>query len=366
MATIIKVHVKSGIRYRVLIRRKGQPTLRATFMRKADAEEWARREECDMVAGRKIKGYGDRKRTVADLIDRYVDAELPGPKEAPQRKTQLLWWRERIGNIRLPDLTAQIIAEYRDTLTATPIQFKKSSRPRSNANVRQYLSSLSHLFNTAKREWKWADHNPVADVRKPKPSRGRVRFLSEPEFRGLVVNCLQSEYKPLYNAVVIAIYTGMRYGEQMRLTCADVDLAHKVIRLEETKNDERRTVPLVDEALAVIKLMAKVKHKPSDLLFPGAHKPEQPADVRKFFEIARDAAEIKNLRWHDLRHTCASYAVMSGASLVEVAELLGHKDLQTTRRYSHLSQKHTRSVVERMAEKFGVPREDDPEAQHGE
>ena len=356
MATIIKIVIKSGIRYRVLIRRTGQPTLRATFAKKTDAQEWARREESDILAGRRIKGYGDRKRTVGELIDRYIEAGLPGPKEAPQRKTQLLWWKARIGHMRLSDITPQEIAKHRDILAATKIQFSTSTRARSSANVRYYLVALSHAFNTAKREWKWADHNPVADVKKPRPLRGRVRFLSEPEFRALVENCAKSKYHLLYNAAVIAIYTGMRYSEQMRLSWADVDITHEVIRLEETKNGERRTVPMVGEALMAIDEMAKQKHKLDDLLFPGALNPHQPADVRKFFEIAREAAGIKDLRWHDLRHTCASYAVMSGASLVEVAELLGHKDLQTTRRYSHLSQTHVRGVAQRMADKFGVPK----------
>lgn len=356
MATIIKTVIKSGIRYRVLIRRARQPVLRATFSRKADAEEWARREEADIIAGSRIRGFADRKRTVGELIDRYIEAGLPGPKEAPQRKAQLLWWKERIGDLKVSDLTPQEIATHRDRLAATKIPRKDGARPRSSSTIRNYLITLSHLFSVAKREWRWATTNPVSDVRKPSPAPGRVRFLSAEELRSLLDHCAASRYALLRNAVLLSVYTGMRYSEEMTLSWADVDLTHKVIRLNETKNGTRRSVPLIGEALTVIEEMANPEHPRDALLFAGPLTPHQPADVSKHFEVACHAAGIADFRWHDLRHCFASYCTMSGASLTEVAALLGHKSIQMSARYSHLSPEHSRGVAQRMADKFGVPK----------
>ena len=356
MATIIKTVIKSGIRYRVLIRRARQPVLRATFSRKADAEEWARREEADIIAGSRIRGFADRKRTVGELIDRYIEAGLPGPKEAPQRKAQLLWWKERIGDLKVSDLTPQEIATHRDRLAATKIPRKDGARPRSSSTIRNYLITLSHLFSVAKREWRWATTNPVSDVRKPSPAPGRVRFLSAEELRSLLDHCAASRYALLRNAVLLSVYTGMRYSEEMTLSWADVDLTHKVIRLNETKNGTRRSVPLIGEALTVIEEMAQQAPLRDALLFAGPLTPHQPADVSKHFEVACHAAGIADFRWHDLRHCFASYCTMSGASLTEVAALLGHKSIQMSARYSHLSPEHSRGVAQRMADKFGVPK----------
>ena len=356
MATIIKTVIKSGIRYRVLIRRARQPVLRATFIRKADAEEWARREEADIIAGSRIRGFADRKRTVGELIDRYIEAGLPGPKEAPQRKAQLLWWKERIGDLKVSDLTPQEIATHRDRLAATKIPRKDGARPRSSSTIRNYLITLSHLFSVAKREWRWATTNPVSDVRKPSPAPGRVRFLSAEELRSLLDHCAASRYALLRNAVLLSVYTGMRYSEEMTLSWADVDLTHKVIRLNETKNGTRRSVPLIGEALTVIEEMAQHAPLRDALLFAGPLTPHQPADVSKHFEVACHAAGIADFRWHDLRHCFASYCTMSGASLTEVAALLGHKSIQMSARYSHLSPEHSRGVAQRMADKFGVPK----------
>lgn len=80
-------------------------------------------------------------------------------------------------------------------------------------------------------------------------------------------------------------------------------------------------------------------------------------DLRTPFENALKRAEVFDFRWHDLRHSCASYLAMNHASLAEIAAVLGHKTLQMVKRYAHLSEAHTSKVVERMNESiFGVKR----------
>ena len=81
-------------------------------------------------------------------------------------------------------------------------------------------------------------------------------------------------------------------------------------------------------------------------------------DVRTSWEYALRGADIENFRWHDLRHSTASYLAMNGASLAEIAEVLGHKTLQMVKRYAHLSEQHTAGVVASMNEKIFSESED--------
>ncbi len=134
----------------------------------------------------------------------------------------------------------------------------------------------------------------------------------------------------------------------MGLTWDNVDLLQGRITLHETKNDERRVVPLVGKALELLKGHAKVHRINTPLLFPGKSKAHKPMDLRApWLEVLR-VAQIDDFRFHDLRHSAASYLAMNGATLAEIAEVLGHKTLEMVKRYAHLSEAHTAGVVEKM------------------
>ena len=104
--------------------------------------------------------------------------------------------------------------------------------------------------------------------------------------------------------------------------------------------------PLAGHALELMKQHAKVRHVNSDLILPGKNL-NNPVDLRKPFDTALKRAEIVDFKWHSLRHYCAIYLIMNGASL---AEIIGHKTLQMVKRYAHLSRAHTSKVVARMNE----------------
>ena len=88
------------------------------------------------------------------------------------------------------------------------------------------------------------------------------------------------------------------------------------------------------------------------MVFPSAIKPQKPIEIRKSWLNALEKAGIEDFRFHDLRHSTASYLAMNGATLAEIAEVLGHKTLAMVKRYSHLSEAHTAGVLERMNQKF--------------
>src|SRR5262249_41670047 len=125
----------------------------------------------------------------------------------------------------------------------------------------------------------------------------------------------------------------------------------QVITLHMTKNGERRVLPLTGHAWDLVQQHAKVRRIDSPFVFPSRNG-EKAFDIRRALESALKEAPIREFCFHDLRHTFASYLAMNGASLMEIAELLGHKTLAMVKRYAHLSEAHTAGVVARMNEKI--------------
>lgn len=342
------------IHYRVQIRLKGYPTETATFERKTDAKLWAQQIEAAMREGRHFKTAQAKKHTVADLVDRYIDNVIPTkPKNAPATTAQLLWWKEQIGYCLLADLTPALIAEQRDKLLKG-LTFKGTVRAPST--VVRYLAALSHALTTATKEWGWLEDSPMRKVTKPKEPRGRVRFLDDQERSALLQACKESSNPYLYIVVVIALSCGLRQGELMTLRWeSNIDILKGRIVLHETKNGERRVVPLRSHALELLKRFAQTRQQDVGLLFPSKDDAQKPMDLRFPWQQALKKAGIENYKFHDNRHSCASYLLMNGASLAEISEVLGHKTLAMVKRYSHLSEIHSAGVIERMNNAvFGV------------
>ncbi|MGZ8927862.1 MAG: tyrosine-type recombinase/integrase [Methylobacter sp.] len=357
MATIEKRTTDSGeTSYRVKVRLKGYPAQSATFQRLTDAKKWAQHTEAAIREGRHFKTAEAKKHTFADMVDRYIKDVLPTkPKQALRQQMQLEWWKEKIGAYLLSDITPALIVKFRDEL-ASGITYRGTQR--SPATVVRYMAALSHAFTIAVNEWQWIEDSPVRKVKKPKEPRGRVRFLDDGERQRLLKACKESKNDWLYLCVILALSTGMRQGELMGLKWQDVNLKDGFIILHETKNGDRRRVPLAGHGLELLQEHAKVRRLDTVLLFPGKRHKNKPIDLRDTFEYAVKRAEITNFHWHDLRHCTASYLAMNGASLAEIAEVLGHKTLAMVKRYAHLSDGHVSSVVASMNNKiFGIGNE---------
>jgi integrase len=372
MASIRKRSNKDGsTSYRVDVRLKGFPPQRATFVRLTDAKNWGKNTESAIKEGRYFKTAEAQKHTLGELIDRYIRDVLPTkPNEGGAQKQQLEWFKDEIGAYTLADVTPAKIVECRDKLLLSISP--KTKKPLAPASVVRYMAALSHAFTIAVNEWGWLEDSPMRKVKKPTLPRGRIRFLSEDtigadgktidgERTRLLKACEKSENPYLYTVVVLALSTGMRQGEIMGLTWDDVDLHQGRITLLETKNGEIRVVPLVGKALDLLKAKdkarseEKVRRIDTNLLFPSKVKKSnpkvkksKPMDLRAPWLSALKKAKIEDFRFHDLRHSAASYLAMNGASLAEIAEVLGHKTLQMVKRYAHLSEAHTTSVVESM------------------
>jgi len=346
MAQIRERFKKSGKKsYFVRIRMKGKPEATASFDRLTDARLWAQHTEISIREGRYTTTAEAQKHTLSDLVERYIRDVLPRkPKIQAEYASQLKWWADQIGNVLLSDLSSSLISEQRDFLCER-ITNRKSKI--SNARVNRYTAALSTAITTAVKEWEWMEDNPLRKLSKLKEPRGRVRFLSDDERELLLSACKESHNPNLYLTVILAMSTGGRQSEIWGLRWKCVDLQNGFVTFEETKNDEPRSVPLAGHAL---KLMLERSKAPidTDLVFPSRVDSHKHFDFRRPFQMALKEAQIEDFRWHDLRHCAASYLVMAGVDMRTVAEILGHKTIQMTQRYAHLSPEHLKDAVSKM------------------
>jgi integrase len=329
---------------------KGKPEATASFERLTDARLWAQHTETAIREGRYATTAEAQKHTVSDLVERYISDVLPRkPKIHNEYACQLKWWQAQIGDVLLSDLTPSLISEKRDLLSE-----KVTNRNTiiSNARVNRYMATLSTTITTAVKEWEWMEDNPLRKVSKLKEPRGRVRYLSDEERERLLTACRESHNPNLYLTVILAMSTGGRQAEIWGLRWKCVDLKNGFITFEETKNDEPRSVPLTGHALELMMERSKVPGIETDLVFPSRVDRLKHFNFRRPFQMALKAAQIEDFRWHDLRHCAASYLVMAGVDMRTVAEILGHKTMQMTQRYTHLSPEHLKDAVSKMNHKI--------------
>ena len=348
MASIEKRQTKQGIRYRARITLKGHPRISETFTTRREAQRWAERTT-EAIRQRRFEPESEaERRTVGELIDRYIEERIPKQAIPKQVQRQIEWWRGHLGpDTRLSQVTAAMITHGRDRLARGE---GLSGKPLGPSTVKRYLTVLAGAMTTAVKDWFWMESNPCSKVRRPPEPRGRIRFLDGDERRRLLAACKASRFARLYPLVVMALCTGARQTELTHLRWKDVDLERGKAVLHETKNGERRTLAITGLAATVMAAWHQERRLDTDLVFPDRRG--RSSFPRKAWEDAVQDAGITDFRFHDLRHTFASYLAMSGATLAELAEALGHKSLSMVKRYAHLAEGHTVSVIARMTERF--------------
>jgi len=335
MASIQK---RPGPRYRVQVRLKGVYRS-ATFPTRTQARRWATQTEQALYEQHHFPHAASARYRLRDLLARYEREVLPRKRPGTQahQAAQLVWWTQQLGHLHLDQLTPARLTACRERLAET----------RAPATVNRYLAVLSHALQVATQEWGWLEVSPLRRVGRLREPGGRVRWLDEAERQGLLQACAQSPNRLLLPVVVLALATGARKQELLRLTWREVDLRRERVLLLVTKTGERRSVPLTGRALTELQTLAKVRRLDTALVFPRRDG-RAPLDLRYAWQQAVQRADLHDFRFHDLRHCCASYLAMHGASLVEIAEVLGHKTLQMVKRYAHLAEAHTAQVVARM------------------
>lgn len=361
MAHIRILHLQNGkISYMAKVRVKDGEIRRCrckTFYKLSEAKKWAKDTEYMLRSKFVTVSVNSNKHTLGDLIDYYIEHYL-NPKSSDGRRLksrgvedrtmQLGYWKKHLGKFLLADINKPMIIAVRNKLLERK---KLNGKYLTNSTANRYCSALSHVFSMAVKELDWMQENLFLKIAKLKQPRGRTRFLSDSERETLLKECKASKNIHIYNIVILALSTGARRSEITNLLWKDVDFKRQRITLYDTKNGEIRVLSLKGLALKLLQSLYEEHGEKGHFVFPRSDK-KAPIDIKRGWENCVKRAGLENFRFHDLRHSAASYLAMNGATLLEIAEILGHKTLDMVKRYSHLTETHTSSVVERMNNKI--------------
>ncbi|MGC9217404.1 tyrosine-type recombinase/integrase [Acidithiobacillus sp.] len=345
MAYIEKRVGKNGITYKAQIKRKGAPILTQTFKRKTDAEEWAKKQEVAIIKGEHFPEREAKRRTFKEAADRYMAEHLPELAYPTSRKRNVQWWVDRIGRYRLSGVTPEIINGHLKELSEEVLP---SGKRRAAQTVNHYRIAVTHVLKKA-HKWGWINNLQTDRVDRQKIDNARIRYLTDSELPRFLEAI--KRHDDLHLLALLALGTGARSGELLSLTWAQIDLKKRQILLTHTKNGDKRVLPVPEPCVPL--LAKRVRRLDTPLVFPSHRHPDKPIDLRRPWELALAEAQITDFRFHDLRHSAASYLVQQGVSLVAVAALLGHRTLQMTKRYSHLAPEHLAELGSKLDQKIG-------------
>lgn len=241
------------------------------------------------------------------------------------------------GDYILGDITSHHVERYKG---------KRLSDGVTRSTVNREITILKKMFNLAI-DWGLASHNPVTRVRLfSENDTQKERILTYAEEARLL------DHSPDYlrPVLIIALNTGMRRGEILRLRWEDVDLDQGHIAVRKTKSGKDRLIPINAQVRDVFSFLWPLRGK-SGLVFPNPATGKPYTEVKKSFKEACRKAKIDGLRFHDLRHTFASRLVEAGVDIVTIRDLLGHFSVKVTQRYTHPGKSQKIVAVELLAEK---------------
>jgi integrase len=358
-------------RFRAEIRKNYKFIKNKTFSTKKEAESWAQKIEKSIneilsikpkkynkLTPEKIQKLGGLElfeklgikitiRSFAQVADEYM---LQWKGKDPNQVIRVAFWGNIFGQEALTSIKKDHVksaindyAKGKCKIGNGPGQSRVTNKPRSGATVKRMAAVLSAIFKYAKQQ-DYVKKNPVLDIYIEAEGNKIERFLSDAERERLITACLSSNWDKMYLLFLLAITTGARRSELLGLNWSDINFEHSTALLKETKNGSRRTLTFPTVAMTELR-----KHHKQDngLIFPSHTNADRPMEFRYHWEKALKQANVHNFRWHDLRHSAASYLAMAGASLHEIGQVLGHKSVQTTQRYAHLSTQHQAALTER-------------------
>ncbi|MGQ0532106.1 MAG: tyrosine-type recombinase/integrase [Caulobacteraceae bacterium] len=278
-----------------------------------------------------------------------------------------------LGRYKVREINRSKIETYRDAVSRGETKLtKKSKKLRGVTRVKggegtanRSLSLLSTILSFAVRE-EIIDRNPCFGVERS-AGHMRERFLSPQEFGklGEVIARAETEGANPHGIAIIRLLalSGARKSEIQNLTWGAVDLRTGFLRLPRSKTGPR----LILITAAMRKIFEEMERRDDDSwVFPNADNTAPFDGVPKIWIGIRAAANLSDVRLHDLRHSAASFALMSGVGLEVIGKLLGHSDIKTTRRYAHLADVVVRAAAESTADqiaelmKFGEPAASEP------
>lgn len=295
--------------------------------------------------------------TIREAINLFMQSYAGRDTSRGQR---MQWWSVKLGHLTLAEVDEDHIFFALEELQVQKSRFyagkdadgnaihKAKHKTLSPATINRYSASIGGLFTwcikkrLAPKGWE----NPCKGIESRPENNEVVRFLSETERNALLTACRASTWNKLYLLVIVALTTGARKGELLRLTWGDIDFERQIASVNQTKNGDKKNLPLVP---AVIEELNKFKtNNPNELIFASKRRPDSAFNYVDLWYKALKTANIKNFRFHDCRHTTASMLAQSGCTLLEIGDVLGHRQINVTKRYSHLCSDHKSKLINRV------------------
>jgi integrase len=332
MATITRRQNADGkASYLAQVRVKPFKPAAKAFSKRAEAVAWAKALEDDL---RKQRKRGETSEDVTQLtIAKLIEAYLEDPDTTARRyhaslSLLLAWWSNEYGTSKVLDMNVMKLRKAREKL----------NKGRSPATVNRYLSAMRSC-------WNWARAAGLVPQDRNWPTRlmlrednERQRYLDDDELQRLL-EAAEAHSPTMHAAIVLSLACGLRQGELLNLKWSDVDLDGQRVRILRTKTDQPRTVYLPAAAVVALRKLKRGSVVSTKAIFLAeSGEPLNKGTIRVRWLEIRDAAELRNFKWHDLRHSCASFLAQQGATLLEIASVLGHRSTAVTRRYAHLVQ----------------------------
>ncbi len=321
---LVEIRYPNGTRTRRRLRRERDALrLWATEESKIANGSWDERAARNVSVAEAMRLYREYSKVQHRSYLTYIDPALTR-------------WEEHLGSLtQLAKIGPSQVEDYKLQRAAT---VSKSTTDKALAVLKAFFNwCIGHQL---------AASNPVRRVKLFHEDNSRLRYLSREEYGRLIDAVRQLAAKAstpspyLEEKIVLAVHTGLRRGSLFELRWEQVDLANGVMRIPRTKSGRPLSVPVNATARATLEKLFAQRVRENPYVF--AHKDGRSAgapvhDIKNGFRAALELAGIEDFKWHDLRHTFASWLMMRGASLRSVAELLGHQSMKMTMRYAHLS-----------------------------
>lgn len=293
-----------------------------TFVTRAEAKDWAAAEETRIIS-QQSNAASLSSRLLADIFTRYAKEISPLKKGCRWEKMRLdAFCRDPVSSVSISKLSSDHFSGYRD----------RRLKVVSASTVNREFVLMSHALETARKDWKWLKANPLKDVRRPSLPRPRDQRISDEDRDAICDAMTWNQHKPPHNlkqqvaaAFCLCIETGLRAGEALALKWRDVCISKRFLTVVESKNGDKRDVPLSPRALEILDLMRRsdtsretvytVTSASRDAIF-RKHKP----------------AHLVHVHFHDTRHEAVT-RLSKKLDVLALARMIGHRDLKSLQIY---------------------------------
>jgi len=319
--------------YRVRVKHQGQFIESKTFTNKTEAFDWGRKIEAKLQLGLYLEPNKLEKPSQGVLFNvaatHYMKTHSIHKKIVRCETSRLQILIKRWGDLPISKVDKSNVIILRDDLL---------KMGRSSETINHYFNTISKVFQMLNDEWDLDIANPIKGIKRMPPSQGRTKRVNIELESMLLSGCVQLSLPLLHSIIKFAIQTGMRRGEIMGLSWADIDLPNRKAYLHQTKNGEPRQVPLTRQAMTVLEALSRDEEK----VFPMGIDA-----LRSQFKRVKAHAKgqwngvglnpFDDLRFHDLRHEALSRLSDAGLNVIELSHISGHRTLGMLKRYTHPS-----------------------------